>query len=341
MKRLLSKLLLFCSPLLVLMVLYFLYDPFKVLRHYNSYYESGGNNYVTLNKDYVSTENFINRYPRQQYTSYVLGNSRSIYYEVNTWGQLTGEPADRCYHFDAYGENLYGVAKKIRFLDNNNCQIKHVLLVIDKVLLEETKNQKKYFRIKHPAVSGESRLKFQITFFKAFLNYAFLKEFIPAFVFSVKPDSAAGGIFQSIPMLYDPVTNEQRMEFLEQQIRTNKEQYYLKRKPVFYKRDSLAVNVAPVIGRAQKKLLTGIKQVFDKHQTNYKIVVSPLYDQLKLAPVDLLYLQELFGTINVFDFSGKNAFTETIENYYEDSHYRPHVADSIMYRIYGQPNENN
>jgi hypothetical protein len=59
-----------------------------------------------------------------------------------------------------------------------------------------------------------------------------------------------------------------------------------------------------------------------------------MYDQLRIDKTDLNYLEQLFGKSNVFDFSGKNIFTENIGNYYEDSHYRPHVAQKIMEYIY-------
>jgi len=40
------------------------------------------------------------------------------------------------------------------------------------------------------------------------------------------------------------------------------------------------------------------------------------------------------GKKNVYDFSGKNKLTTPIGNYYETSHYRPHVANKIMELIY-------
>ena len=42
----------------------------------------------------------------------------------------------------------------------------------------------------------------------------------------------------------------------------------------------------------------------------------------------------LEGKQNVFDFSGINFITNDYHNYYENSHYRPHVADYIMKEIY-------
>jgi hypothetical protein len=44
-------------------------------------------------------------------------------------------------------------------------------------------------------------------------------------------------------------------------------------------------------------------------------------------------LKGLFGE-NLYDFSGKNAFTEDKYNFYESSHYRKKVGDGIMAIIY-------
>ena len=63
-------------------------------------------------------------------------------------------------------------------------------------------------------------------------------------------------------------------------------------------------------------------------------MISPLYDQVKFNPEDLSVLQEVFGHNQVFDFSGVNEFTTSKYNYYETSHYRPHVANEIMKKVY-------
>lgn len=90
----------------------------------------------------------------------------------------------------------------------------------------------------------------------------------------------------------------------------------------------------PVIVIKQRKMLEEMMQTFKKHHTDYKIVINPLFDQIKLNPRDLDILREIFGKENVFDFSGTNEITVDCYNYYEDSHYRPHIARNILKRIY-------
>ncbi|MEG2479981.1 MAG: hypothetical protein RSA50_06885, partial [Mucinivorans sp.] len=54
----------------------------------------------------------------------------------------------------------------------------------------------------------------------------------------------------------------------------------------------------------------------------------------KLSLADKQIIDYIFGQNNVFDFSGINSFTKDYHNYYEDSHYRPHVAKAIIDTIY-------
>ena len=78
----------------------------------------------------------------------------------------------------------------------------------------------------------------------------------------------------------------------------------------------------------------GIKRVFERHRTQYRVVISPLYDQKAFSTTDKQYLCGLFGQKLVFDYSGKNEYTSSYTNYYETSHFRPQVARDILRRTY-------
>jgi hypothetical protein len=49
-------------------------------------------------------------------------------------------------------------------------------------------------------------------------------------------------------------------------------------------------------------MLKNIKDIFAKHHTNYKIVVSPLYDQIQMNPNDL----DLLNPDLAFSFLGQD-----------------------------------
>jgi hypothetical protein len=87
------------------------------------------------------------------------------------------------------------------------------------------------------------------------------------------------------------------------------------------------------INKKQIFMLKEVKHILEKNNTNYKVVLSPLYEQIKFNNSDLLLLENEFGN-NLYDFSGKNSFTDVKTNYYETSHFRPNVGDSILKIIY-------
>jgi hypothetical protein len=66
---------------------------------------------------------------------------------------------------------------------------------------------------------------------------------------------------------------------------------------------------------------------------NYKIILSPLFEQLKWHPNDFNLLKNLFGS-NLVDYSGINYFTNNKLNYYESSHFRPIVGNEILQQMY-------
>src|SRR5450759_4335697 len=109
----LKKLVYFALPFVGILIIYLIADPFKVVRNYPSYYNSGDTAYISLNRDYVNTTTFDMYYSINNYNSFILGNSRSIYYDVKDWKTHLNS-SNSCFHYDAYGENLYGVYKKVK-----------------------------------------------------------------------------------------------------------------------------------------------------------------------------------------------------------------------------------
>jgi hypothetical protein len=320
-------------PFVALLIIYILADPFKVIWDYTSFYKSGYPSYITLNQDYVSTTTFDKNYSTNNYNSFILGNSRSIFYEVKDWKQhLNGNPI--CFHFDASAENLYGIYKKMEYLDRKVSNIDNILLILDYATLSGTKPIKNHLLIISPQLeNGKNLFEFHLEFFKAFLNPRFLFAFIDFNLFGKIRDYMKNAyLFSDTPWVYELNSNELRLEYFESMIDKDQSLYY--KGIMFYERSGEVVYYTPCIRDKQKMYLEEIKNIFQKHKTNYKIIISPLYEQIKLHPDDLKYLCEIFGKDNVFDFSGINKFTSNYRNYYETSHYRPHVAREIMNEIY-------
>jgi len=315
------------APVLFIVILYLVFDPFKVLYSYSSYYISGEPSYVILNRDYVSTETFIQKYPTFKYNSFIFGNSRSIFYEIKDWQKYLS--SNKCFHFDASGETIYGINKKINYLNANNILIKNALIIIDYETLQGISDSKGHLFLKHPILYNGDYYPFQIEYIKTFFDLDFLKAYLLFKLFDIKSKS-----LDDRPFDYNSENNEIKFTTYENMINKNPDDYYLPRKSVFFKRDTIQQYSPIVIKDKQKEMLTEISNILRKDNANYKIIINPLYNQQKLNLADLNILKSLFGNENVFDFSGINEITNNMYNYYETSHYRPHVAKMIIDEIY-------
>ncbi len=343
MAKIILKLFLVTSPVLFVLAIYFYNDPFKVLYHYNSYYPKDGIQPVTLNKDFVSTETFINGYPEYQYDSYIFGNSRSMFYAIADWSKHIN--SDKCFHYDASDEGLYGIEKKFRFLNNRGVKIKNALIILDHSVYQyyATKNDvESHLFVKHPLLSGQSRYRFQVGFLKAFCSKDFLLNYITVlFTHNITPTMVDNGIFNKTEAHYEVSTNEISFRNYESLIARNKDSFYLPRMRLFYKRNSIQQYASKTLTDDQKMLFASIKKILDENRTIYRIIINPLYDQEKIDSSDLKVLKNIFGATNVYDFSGINDITNNIYNYYENSHYRPFIAAMIMDSIYSNSIVNN
>jgi hypothetical protein len=314
-------------PLTGLLVSYIYFDPFKVLKQYDDY-----SSVVIPNRDYVSTVMFIKNNRKNRYNSFIFGSSRTLAFRPHSWLEYLSDD-DKPFMFDASAESIYGIYKKLKYLDSTNVPIKNALIIICRdVTFKNDKNQKGHLYIKHPATSGENSLTFQLEFFKAFLNPKFFLNYYSYRILgNYKPFMS--GYIENKKITYDTLTNEPILLDQENEIIQNSAQYYERKKGVFYERVVEKIDPIQRITNKHLFMLKEVKRILIKNNTNYKIVLSPLYEQTKFNHSDLLTLQDEFGD-RLYDFSGTNAFTENKVNYYETSHFRPSVGDSIIKFIY-------
>jgi hypothetical protein len=331
----LKRIILFASPIIALLIVYIILDPFKVVKQYSSYYISDEIIGVTLNFDYVSTSTFENNYPSCRYNSFIFGNSRSRFYESADW-KCYLDKNSIAFHFDASNEALYGILKKLRYINNRQeVHLNNVLLILDYSTLNQVVPLESHlFAISPQLENNRNLIPFHLSFIKAFFTPKFMIAFVDYKISGkVKNYMTKGALLSDIPLHYELKTNEISFLYFEELIENGK--YYTpERMRIFYSRDSIQSFYPLVIEEQQKKMLAEINEILVKHKTNFKIIINPLYDQKKINVQDLAYLESLFGANNVFDFSGINKFTNDYSNYYEESHYRPHVAREILKEIY-------
>ncbi len=334
-KKFLFKLLIFLTPFIFIIIFYVVKDPFKTIHSYESYYTDNAIQGVILNRDFVSFETFEKNNLSYNFDSFIFGNSRSIFYKKDIWGKYISENSE-IYHFDASGESLFGIESKLRYLDKKDVKIKNALLVIDQSVLNNTEDSKGFLLMKHYSLSGKNRLSFELEFLKAFLNFKFISSYLYFQITNkVEPFMKDLSVLDDRPMNYDLRSNEIAFGEIDSLIKTSPNKYFSKEKlSIFYKRGIIQKYAEPTLNGVSVEMLQSISKIFRKHNTNFKIIISPLYDQVKIAPADLNILNKIFERENVFDFSGINQYTSDFHNYYETSHYRPIIAEKILEKIY-------
>ena len=328
MKRFLGYCLLLSLPLLVMLAYYVVADPFKVIWHYDVYYQP--DNIVNLNRGFVSAKHYSNHYKDGKYDSFIFGNSRSIAYYCEEWEKYLPDTS-RCYHFDVSSGSVGELLYEIKFIKDKGT-LKNALLVLDSGLLSETERDGILFSMPPILKGGEGTLNFQKQFFTAFYSFDFFRSYID-YRINREYKQYMDLYIVNIRRDYNPKYNELGWAYQEKQIAEGT--YYDHEKLQIFESAQFPDMVSEeALDDERKEMLKEIKSVFDAQKTDYRIVIGPQYDQVKINPFDLQFLCDVFGKNHVFDYSGVNKWNEDYHNYYETSHYRPCVANEIMSLVY-------
>ncbi|MEP7169743.1 MAG: hypothetical protein ABI855_10280, partial [Bacteroidota bacterium] len=112
MKQFIKGILIFSIPIFLFSLLivgtFYLLDPFKVVKHYDEFY----NSIIAYNEDYVNTERYLKN--ENAYNSFVFGSSRAgCGFKTEYWAKHL-KKTDRPYCFGASNESIFGIVGKIR-----------------------------------------------------------------------------------------------------------------------------------------------------------------------------------------------------------------------------------
>lgn len=329
MKLFLNNIILFALPIifcgLIMIGSYIVYDPFKVIYKYEEFNQS----FVDYNVDYVVTERYLRN--KNKYNSFIFGSSRAgCGFDVQSWGKIL--QTDEAFSFACSNESIFGIYGKLKLIDEEDGFLKNVLLVIDTdATFSKYRNSTGHLYIKHPLVSGESWTSFSMVFLKDYVFRGFFVPYLDFKLFAKKRN------YMDKFLKFNEIDAEKKyipydISPLESKIQDNEEEYF--NNALFYDRDTLVSYIEKQITNRGQQMLEEINLIFKRHNTKYKIVISPLYDQKRINNSDLSLLIHVFGIENVFDYSGRNIITIDKHNYYETSHYRKRVGDLIIEEIY-------
>ncbi len=333
MKRFLLYCSLFILPFVVVLLPYFITDPFKVIYHYDNYYDIGGQGYyINTNRSYVSTMMYIQNKDKYHYDSFIFGSSRSEYFMVDDWKKYIPDSAS-CFHFDGSSESIYNIHKKLKYIDGKS-PIRNVLICMERELLYQDKLDCGHLWVLPPCLEGDNFSAFHMAFIRAYLHPKFLRAYLDAKITGkVKPYMLEDNIFRRPYAQYDVVTNE--LSEGHKDVVQFPDSFYGERLSSFYERQgSISVGM-PVIKENQRKMLYEIKEILQRNGTNYRIILNPIYNQVYFATEDISFLQDLFGD-NLMDFSGKNRITDNYHYYSDPAHFNEYIANELM-RIAYEP----
>jgi hypothetical protein len=331
LKYFFKKVLLFCSPFLVIILVYIISDPFKILYKYDNYY-SYENYFIYKNRDFVSTEMYLKNHRKYKYDSFIFGSSTCLFFQPSVWRKYIST-SNNIFSFDASGENMVGIWSKIKFVHKNDDSIKNTLLVFDTDNTFAKFRNEGHIFMKHYKVYPSSKYKFHYKSLLSFLNLKFLVGFVH-YKLSHHFYSYMNNLFDDRYYYFDLVTNELYFEGPLNELKTDSLKYYKKRINIFYHRINEPVEIHSQITESHIQMLREIKEIFNEDSTNYRIVITPMYDQISFNRDDLKVLQNIFGEKNIFDFSGINNYTVKESNYYDPYHFKQYVGVDILRLIY-------
>ena len=165
--RFMKKLFILFIPFIALLAVYFLDDPFMVLKNYERYDQTP----VVLNE--VRGVADVSEQPGY-HPHRLLYHGKLLHYglSMHEWEKyLHGGRAVRLF---GNAESLAAVCLKLKALDKAGATIKNLLLIIDKESLHNDRCLTGHSNILPPAISGISNFKFQKEFCQAFFYPNFL-----------------------------------------------------------------------------------------------------------------------------------------------------------------------
>ena len=336
-KKILLKIALLSSPLLLLILIFIYKDPFKIIFDYKDY--SPTEKYF-INRDFISSRVFVKNYSKYKYNSFIFGSSRTMAFNPNHWKNHLDSNSN-VYSFDSFGESIFGIYSKIKFLDTKNVCLNNCLLVFcEDVTFEFSSDHPGHIYMKDPLVAKTSYVNFYFEHFKAFIQLEFFSNYIKEKIFNHKSTN------QNYTR-YDLKNNNMSNRKLEFKIK-NRYIKYVDTNFILSNNNLYEPKSINKINYNQISMLNEIKFIFNKQHTKYKIIISPLYNQRKIDKMNLKILKSIFGN-SIYNFSGKNNITENKFNYYEfyddsptnlsrnkSSHYISKIGDILMDSVYSK-----
>lgn len=336
MKKFGLKLLLYCSLVCIFILVLVWVDLFGIVHRP---FESIP---LYINVNAVQKKLYVLNKNKDKYTydSFILGSSKAYAFKCSDWKNHLSDTAIP-FQFNSAGDGIFGIVRKLQYLEENAYQLNNVIVVLDENTLSATRNSNVHLFTAPPEISKESYWNYYITFIRAHLNPYFCLGLFQYFITGEITGNAKAYLRKAKKKRFnnfDLISMEHNSK-RELKIKADSNLYYDKRLKdgEFYDRPALLQRKAIIDLQTLKILLSEMYGVFERNKTNYRIIISPSYDQRPLRKQLMSLLQESFSPSKIYNYSGVNSITNVIGNYYESRHYRPHVGKRIMNEMYLNP----
>jgi hypothetical protein len=302
-------------------------DPFKVIHNYDHYLSDC----VMLSRGFVSTEVFLKNNLQHNFDSFIFGSSRATAFSCKEWSKYLSEDCS-AFSYGNWNESIMGIFGKVKFIDSVGNKIKNAIIVIDtdQTFRKDINSNEG----DHYLISGKSIAKFHQMYFSQSLKKIWL---IPGSIdyriFRKKRSYMKDFVGMKTGDI-DPISNDW-LPNEEEKILRDSTAYYSVSLNKFYTRSEIEKESGIQITSDDSIIIQKIVSIFKKHNTDVKIIIGPLYDQVKFNKDDLKILQEIFGEENIFDYSGINYLTDNMYNFKNDViHFRNRTGNMILKNIY-------
>lgn len=214
MRRYLRHIFWFFSPMMALLLVYVIDDPFMLYWQYDNLYEYGSRKQC-VNDAYRGIRWMKQYNDSMHYNSFIIGSSRSIFYYVEDWKKHIDGNA-RCFHFNQSSDNLLGGLQRVQYLYNHYTSITNMLLIIDREYLADMTPRKGHlFRQPWQVTPYNDFGIFNIECLRAFYTLEYQRLFL-----------GIDNNKERYEYFYIPEYNEWHLSGAEEMLETNPEMYY-------------------------------------------------------------------------------------------------------------------
>ena len=333
MKRFVLRSLVALLPVLLLVALYVIKDPFRVLRPGDGAATPVDTVALTVNTGYQSVETFKRHNAELHYDSFIFGSSLSGYYRVGDWKKHLPEGASPI-HFNASRETLQGILNKLHFLASRGVHVAHALIVMEDEMLQRKPLDSDVLYVQHPQTTPKvSWWEFHQLYFNAFRH--------PELVaFTLWPSQATarlvlerGYATTDIPDRIEPV-NESYYAWADSLISVDAGAFYTSAHLAKYSHPLRKQPCTDKVTPAVEDLLRQIARALKEQGTDYQIIIPPHYATEAISSADLFALESIFGNERVHDYSHDPVMGGDLHYYYDDGHLIASVCAQLMDSAY-------